>query len=116
MTPKNFLQWLTFTRAEGLLREGESVLAAALETGLSGPGRLHDLCLRMEAASPGEIKSGGAGWTMTAGFALTPFGDCLAAQGPRGVCHLSFVDGAPARRLGTNSGASGPIARRWQRD
>ena len=92
VTPKNFLQWLTFSRAQGLLREGESVLAAALESGLSGPGRLHDLCLRLEAASPGEIKSGGAGWTMTAGFAPSPFGDCLAARGPRGLCHLSFVD------------------------
>jgi AraC family transcriptional regulator, regulatory protein of adaptative response / methylated-DNA-[protein]-cysteine methyltransferase len=92
VTPKNFLQWLTFSRAQGLLREGESVLAAALESGLSGPGRLHDLCVRLEAASPGEIKSGGAGWTMIAGIAPSPFGDCLAAQGPRGVCHLSFVD------------------------
>jgi AraC family transcriptional regulator, regulatory protein of adaptative response / methylated-DNA-[protein]-cysteine methyltransferase len=92
VTPKNFLQWLTFSRVEGLLRDGKSVLGAALEAGLSGPGRLHDLCVRLEAASPGEIQSGGAGWTMTAGFASSPFGDCLAAQSPRGVCHLSFVD------------------------
>jgi AraC family transcriptional regulator, regulatory protein of adaptative response / methylated-DNA-[protein]-cysteine methyltransferase len=92
VTPKNFLQWLTFSRAEGLLRNGASVLGAALETGLSGPGRLHDLCVSMEAASPGEIQSGGAGWTITAGFGPSPFGDCLAAQSPRGVCHISFVD------------------------
>jgi AraC family transcriptional regulator of adaptative response/methylated-DNA-[protein]-cysteine methyltransferase len=51
-----------------------------------------DLCARLEAASPGEIKSGGAGWTMTAGFGPSLFGDCLVALGPRGVCHLSFVD------------------------
>jgi AraC family transcriptional regulator of adaptative response/methylated-DNA-[protein]-cysteine methyltransferase len=114
VTPKNFLQWLTFSRAQGLLREGESVLEAALESGLSGPGRLHDLCVRLEAASPGEIKSGGAGWTMTAGFAPSPFGNCLAAQGPRGVCHLSFVDGGrkeawnELKRLWPNA--------RWQRD
>jgi AraC family transcriptional regulator, regulatory protein of adaptative response / methylated-DNA-[protein]-cysteine methyltransferase len=92
VTPKNFLQWLTFSRAQGLLRDGASVLDTALEAGLSGPGRLHDLCVRLEAASPGEIQSGGAGWTMTAGFCASPFGDCLAAQSPRGVCHLSFVD------------------------
>jgi AraC family transcriptional regulator, regulatory protein of adaptative response / methylated-DNA-[protein]-cysteine methyltransferase len=114
VTPKNFLQWLTFSRAQGLLREGQSVLAAALESGLSGPGRLHDLCVRLEAASPGEIKSGGADWTMTAGFAPTPFGDCLAAQGPRGVCHLSFVDSDrkaawdEVKRLWPNA--------RWQRN
>jgi len=92
VTPKNFLQWLTFSRAEGLLRNGESVLSASIEAGLSGPGRLHDLCVNLEAASPGEIKSGGAGWTILAGFAPSPFGDCLAAQSPRGLCHLSFVD------------------------
>jgi len=114
VTPKNFLQWLTFSRAEGLLRDGESVLAAALESGLSGPGRLHDLCVRLQAASPGEIKSGGAGWTMTAGFTLTPFGDGLAAQGPRGLCHLSFVDNDrkaawdELKRLWPNA--------RWRRD
>src|SRR5580698_6141106 len=50
------------------------------------------LCEGFEAATPDEIKAGGAGWTMTAGFAPSPFGDCLAAHGPRGVCHLSFVD------------------------
>jgi AraC family transcriptional regulator of adaptative response/methylated-DNA-[protein]-cysteine methyltransferase len=114
ITPKNFLQWLTFSRAQGLLRGGESVLDAALDAGLSGPGRLHDLCLRLESATPGEIKSGGAGWTMTAGFGPSPFGDGLAAQGPRGVCHLSFVDGdrkaawEELKRLWPNA--------RWKRD
>jgi AraC family transcriptional regulator, regulatory protein of adaptative response / methylated-DNA-[protein]-cysteine methyltransferase len=114
VTPKNFLQWLTFARAENLLRGGQSVLDTSMEAGLSGPGRLHDLCVRLEAASPGEIKSGGAGWTMTAGFGSSPFGDCLAAQSPRGVCHLSFVEGGrkaawdSLRQLWPNA--------RWQRD
>jgi AraC family transcriptional regulator of adaptative response/methylated-DNA-[protein]-cysteine methyltransferase len=114
VTPKNFLQWLTFTRADGLLREGKSVLAAALETGLSGPGRLHDLCVRVEAASPGEIKSGGTGWTIEAGFSPSPFGDCLAAESPRGICHLSFVDGN-RKEAWENLKQLWPNAR-WQRD
>jgi AraC family transcriptional regulator of adaptative response/methylated-DNA-[protein]-cysteine methyltransferase len=92
VTPKDFLQWLTFSRAQGLLRNGQSVLAASVEAGLSGPGRLHDLCITLEAASPGEIKSGGAGWMIAAGFCASPFGECLAAQSPRGICHLSFID------------------------
>jgi AraC family transcriptional regulator of adaptative response/methylated-DNA-[protein]-cysteine methyltransferase len=114
VTPKNFLQWLTFSRADGLLREGKSVLAAALETGLSGPGRLHDLCVRVQAASPGEIKSGGAGWTIKAGFSPSPFGDCLAAESPRGICHLSFVDGN-RKEAWENVKQLWPNAR-WQRD
>ncbi len=93
-TPKEFLQCLTVNHARRLLLEGESVLSAAYESGLSGPGRLHDLCVSLEAASPGEIKSGGQGWTIMAGYASTPFGIALIAQSPRGVCWLSFPDGA----------------------
>jgi AraC family transcriptional regulator, regulatory protein of adaptative response / methylated-DNA-[protein]-cysteine methyltransferase len=74
-----------------LLNKGNSVLDAALASGLSGPGRLHDLCVSLEAASPGELKSGGKGWTISAGFASSPFGLCLVAESPRGICHLSFA-------------------------
>ena len=92
VTPKDFLQCLTLADARERLRHGASVLDSALETGLSGPGRLHDLCVTLAAASPGEIKSGGADWTLNAGFVESPFGNCLIAEGPRGVCHLSFVE------------------------
>lgn len=92
ITPKDFLQCLTLEGARESLRQGENVLEVALNSGLSGPGRLHDLCVSLEAASPGELKSGGAGWTISAGFAESPFGQCLIGEGPRGICHLSFVD------------------------
>lgn len=92
ITPKDFLQCLTLVHARELLRAGESVLDSALLTGLSGPGRLHDLCVSLEAASPDEVKSGGAGWTITAGFAASPFGRVLIGESPRGICHLSFVE------------------------
>jgi AraC family transcriptional regulator, regulatory protein of adaptative response / methylated-DNA-[protein]-cysteine methyltransferase len=92
VTPKDFLQCLTLAHAKELLRDGESVLEVALESGLSGPGRLHDLCVNLEAASPGELKSGGAGWTISAGFADSPFGKCMIAESPRGICHLSFIE------------------------
>ncbi|MEJ0089454.1 MAG: methylated-DNA--[protein]-cysteine S-methyltransferase [Limisphaerales bacterium] len=92
VTPKDFLQCLTLAHAKERLRNGESILDVALESGLSGPGRLHDLCVNLEAASPGELKSGGAGWTISFGFAESPFGKCLIAESPRGICHLSFVE------------------------
>ncbi|MDA1017294.1 MAG: methylated-DNA--[protein]-cysteine S-methyltransferase [Planctomycetota bacterium] len=90
ITPKNFLQCLTLTHTKRMLREGKSVLSTALDAGLSGPGRLHDLCVNLEAASPGEIKSGGEGITITVGFAESPFGVCLVGESPRGICHVSF--------------------------
>src|ERR1035438_5170889 len=65
VTPKDFLQCLTLAHAKELLRDGAPILDVALESGLSGPGRLHDLCVNLEAASPGELKSGGAGWTIS---------------------------------------------------
>lgn len=96
VTPKDFLQCLTLVHAKELLRDGESILDVALESGLSGPGRLHDLCVNLEAASPGEMKSGGAGWMISFGFADSPFGKCLIAESPRGICHLSFVENEKA--------------------
>ncbi|MFO1486031.1 MAG: methylated-DNA--[protein]-cysteine S-methyltransferase [Verrucomicrobiaceae bacterium] len=92
VTPKDFLQCLTAAFARERLKQGASVLDAALDAGLSSPGRLHDLCVTLEAATPGEIKSGGAGLVIDAGFADTPFGLCRIASGPRGLCHLAFVE------------------------
>lgn len=92
ITPKDFLQCLTVSHAKALLREGESVMQVAIRTGLSGPGRLHDLCVNLEAATPGEIKSGGKGWIVQYGYADSPFGPCLIGESPRGICHLSFND------------------------
>lgn len=91
-TPKDFLQCLTLSHARELLRSGENVLSASLEAGLSGPGRLHDLCVSLEAATPGEIKARGAGMAIRAGVAASPFGNCLLAETSRGICHLSFFD------------------------
>jgi AraC family transcriptional regulator of adaptative response/methylated-DNA-[protein]-cysteine methyltransferase len=92
ITPKDFLQCLTLSHAKKLLRKGKSVLDVSLDSGLSGPGRLHDLCVTLEAATPGKSKSGGEGWTISAGFADSPFGRCLLGESPLGLCHLSFVE------------------------
>jgi len=100
VTPKDFLQCLTLEHAKSMLYAGESILNVALESGLSGPGRLHDLCVNLEAASPGELKSGGSGWTLLFGFAESPFGKCLIAESPRGICHLSFIDNEKSAATG----------------
>jgi AraC family transcriptional regulator, regulatory protein of adaptative response / methylated-DNA-[protein]-cysteine methyltransferase len=102
ITPKDFLQCLTLEHARSLLQTGGNVLDTALSAGLSGPSRLHDLCVTLEAASPGEMKSGGADLTIDYGFAMTPFGQALIGETARGICHLSFVNGdgrEGARRL-----------------
>lgn len=107
VTPKDFLQCLTLEHVKALLRNGESVLDTALNAGLSGPGRLHDLCVTLDAASRGEMKSGGAGIEIKYGFATTPFGEALIGETSRGISHLSFVDGQ-----GRN-GARDLLASQW---
>jgi AraC family transcriptional regulator of adaptative response/methylated-DNA-[protein]-cysteine methyltransferase len=68
-------------------------MSAAYETGLSSPGRLHDLFVHAEAVTPGEYKSRGTGVDIIYGFHPSPFGDCLVAVTERGICFLGFVDG-----------------------
>jgi AraC family transcriptional regulator of adaptative response/methylated-DNA-[protein]-cysteine methyltransferase len=75
-----------------------------LDAGLSGPGRLHDLLVNVEAATPGEIKSGGRGMTIDWGLTQTPFGWCTLAWNTRGICHLAFhespdLSGTPRQLL-----------------
>lgn len=93
VTPKQYLQWLALDAAKLSLRDPDgSVLAAAYAAGCSGPGRLHDLFVTIEAMTPGEYRDGGRGVTVRYGFAATPFGTMLAARTERGVCRLEFVD------------------------
>lgn len=93
VTPKQYLQWLALDAAKLSLRDPDgSVLAAAYAAGCSGPGRLHDLFVSIEAMTPGEYRDGGRGVTVRYGFAATPFGPVLAARTERGVCRMEFVD------------------------
>ena len=90
-TPKGFLKALTAAHAKRLLQESRDVLSVSLETGLSGPGRLHDLLVTVEGVSPGEYKAAGAGVEIRYGTHATPFGDCLLGVSPRGITHLAFA-------------------------
>jgi AraC family transcriptional regulator of adaptative response/methylated-DNA-[protein]-cysteine methyltransferase len=91
ISPKRFMQYLTKEWAKQLLEESRDLLYASLASGLSGPGRLHDLFVTWEAVTPGEYKQRGRGLTIRYGFHPTPFGECLLAMTDRGVCSLAFV-------------------------
>lgn len=98
VSPKSFLQYLTLRKARGLLKRGGSVMSAAHCAGLSGASRLHDLCVTLESASPGEIKRGGEGLEISYGFGFSPFGECLIANSARGIVYLAFVDDDQKKR------------------
>jgi len=92
LTPMAFMQALTLDHAKNLLKDSASVLDAALDSGLSGPGRLHDLFVTHEAMSPGEWKNGGAGLTLRYGFHASPFGTAVVVATARGLSGLAFSD------------------------
>jgi AraC family transcriptional regulator of adaptative response/methylated-DNA-[protein]-cysteine methyltransferase len=91
ISPKRFLQLLTLQHAKRLLQDSENLLSTTYETGLSSPGRLHDLFVTLEAVTPGEFKSRGQGLVIRYGFSETPFGECLLGETSRGICFLEFV-------------------------
>jgi AraC family transcriptional regulator of adaptative response/methylated-DNA-[protein]-cysteine methyltransferase len=92
VSPKNFVGHLTLDHARQELAGGQSVLGAALDSGLSGPSRLHDLCLKIEAMTPGDYARGGEGVVIEYGFVDCPFGIALIMATEKGVCGLAFDD------------------------
>ena len=91
ISPKRFLQFLTKEYAKLLLEGSANLLDVTYESGLSSPGRLHDLFVNCEAVTPGEYKSKGEGVTIRYGFYPSPFGECLLATTERGICGFFFV-------------------------
>jgi AraC family transcriptional regulator of adaptative response/methylated-DNA-[protein]-cysteine methyltransferase len=107
ISPKRFLQFLTIEHAKRQLAEAKPVLDATLDSGLSSPGRLHDLFVSVEAVTPGEFKTRGQGIRISYGFHPTPFGTCLVGATSRGVCWLSFHEN------GSQRGALRDLQSRW---
>ncbi|MEM1300839.1 MAG: bifunctional helix-turn-helix domain-containing protein/methylated-DNA--[protein]-cysteine S-methyltransferase [Pseudomonadota bacterium] len=91
VSPKKYLQYLTLDHAKSLLNERFTVLDATFESGLSSPGRLHDLFVRWEAMTPGEYARKGRGLTIRYGWFPSPFGEVLAMGTDRGLCGLAFA-------------------------
>jgi AraC family transcriptional regulator, regulatory protein of adaptative response / methylated-DNA-[protein]-cysteine methyltransferase len=109
VTPRQYLAHVTARAARGALVSTPSVLDAAYCVGLSGPSRLHDLMVTLDAVTPGELKARGRGMQITYGFTDTPFGRALLACTARGLCHLAFVES------GAEGAAVAALAASWPR-
>ncbi|HJU73604.1 MAG TPA: methylated-DNA--[protein]-cysteine S-methyltransferase [Gemmatimonadaceae bacterium] len=106
ISPKQFLRVQTLEFAKDRLAQSRNVLEAAWDSGLSGGGRMHDLFVNVDAVTPGEYQSGGAGVEIDAGFHATPFGEALIGVTERGICGLSFV-------TDSRDAALNDLRRRW---
>ncbi len=100
ISPKRFLQFVTRDHARKMLADSGNILDAALSSGLSGPGRLHDLFLSCDAVTPGTYKTKGLGLEIRYGFSPSPFGRCMIACTDQGICNLKFVRGQSEEDLG----------------
>jgi AraC family transcriptional regulator of adaptative response/methylated-DNA-[protein]-cysteine methyltransferase len=107
ISPKRFLQFLTHAHARKMIERSDSLLEAAYEAGLSGPGRLHDLFVTCEAVTPGQVKKKGEGLTIHWGVHPTPFGRCLIAASERGIISLHFLP------PDTEQAAMAEIEKKW---
>ena len=90
VSPKRLSQSLRVDRAERSLEASRSVLEAAADAEVSGPGRLHDLTVALRAMSPGELRRGGEGLQIRVGVHMSALGRCAVALTPRGVCEVAF--------------------------
>jgi AraC family transcriptional regulator, regulatory protein of adaptative response / methylated-DNA-[protein]-cysteine methyltransferase len=109
LSPKAFLQAITLDNAKAMLKDEASVLDTALDVGLSGPGRLHDLFVTHEGMPPGSYKAKGEGLTISYGFHPSPFGLALVMVTPFGLCGLAFAD------QGEEAKALVDMSQRWPR-
>jgi AraC family transcriptional regulator of adaptative response/methylated-DNA-[protein]-cysteine methyltransferase len=116
VSPKTFTAALALAEARRLLvDEDVSVLDAALDTGLSGPSRLHDLFVAQEGVTPGDARRRGEGLELTFGWAPTPFGKGLFVLAPRGLAGLGFAEEGGEEAAFADMHARFPAAR-WVRD
>lgn len=90
-TPKKFLQYISIEHAKKLLLNHQATLfETALETGLSGTGRLHDLFVNIEGMTPAEYRNGAKNLYINYRFAESPFGNLMVASTPKGICYMAF--------------------------
>src|SRR5262249_989759 len=92
VSPKAFLKVVTLSHAKPLLLGSESLLDSSLAVGLSGPSRLHDLFVTVEAMTPGQYRARGKGMMLSFGIHPTAFGAGLFVASERGLVFLSFVE------------------------
>nr|WP_299382683.1 methylated-DNA--[protein]-cysteine S-methyltransferase [Allomuricauda sp.] len=93
VSPKKFLQYTSVEHAKNLLKETEANLFdAAMETGLSGTSRLHDLFVSIEGMTPGEYKNDGENLHINYSYAQSPFGLVTIASTDKGLCHVAFIE------------------------
>jgi len=93
LSPAAYSRALRFERAAEALSAGESVTGAIYEAGYSAPSRFYEASERLGMA-PSAWANGGKGVTIRWAVVETYLGPMLVAATDKGVCRLSFNEGA----------------------
>ena len=93
LSPAAYSRALRFERAAEALSAGESVTGAIYEAGYSAPSRFYEASERLGMA-PSAWANGGKGVTIRWAVVDTYLGPMLVAATDKGVCRLSFNEGA----------------------
>lgn len=92
ISPKKFVQYMSLQQAKYYLLQQRSLLETALNMGLSGTGRLHDLFIQLEGMTPGEYKQQGEGVILNYSIETSPFGELLVVSSEKGICSIRFIE------------------------
>ena len=113
-SPTRYFRDCQWDNAERLLKSGENVLEASLQSGFASPGRLHDAVVQRRGMTPGEIRRRGAGVQIKFGFFDTQIGVVLLAATPRGLCALRLCQFHGAEEQLTEMAQDFPQAERLE--
>jgi AraC family transcriptional regulator of adaptative response/methylated-DNA-[protein]-cysteine methyltransferase len=93
ISPKKMLQYISLSHAKSMLVNQQATLFdTALETGLSGSSRLHDLFVSIEGMTPAEYKNAAKALQIDYQFYESPFGLLLIASTSKGICFMAFYN------------------------
>jgi AraC family transcriptional regulator of adaptative response/methylated-DNA-[protein]-cysteine methyltransferase len=101
LSPAAYLRALKLERAGEALSEGASVTEAVYAAGYGAPSRFYEASEGRMGMAPSAWRNGGAGVTIRWAVVATSIGRMLVAATDKGVCRLSFDEGAAdlARRF-----------------
>ncbi|MEM1119360.1 MAG: bifunctional helix-turn-helix domain-containing protein/methylated-DNA--[protein]-cysteine S-methyltransferase [Bacteroidota bacterium] len=94
VSPKKFLQFLTVDYLKNRIQDSKNLTQLADMVGLSSQSRVYDLFVNIEGVTPATFKNKGVGLTIFYGYHNTPFGECFLAATDRGICGITFLQGA----------------------
>ena len=96
VSPRKYIEALRLAKMRNLLIRGETVTKAIYRAGFSSKSRFYENGSRKLGMTPGALRRGGEGTTISYTIAPSPLGQLLVAGTEFGVCAICMADSAAA--------------------